>query len=169
MVKSFNGIGDMQLLRCSRYLYNAVAPLCKILSALRLTEERRTVKKPLTVLLVDDDNFSTLIAKTVVKKTGVAAEILTASDGREALKIIRDATIRGKCPDLVLLDIYMPVMGGFMFMEELQKSADMDCPGMKIIILSSSLHDLELAKAKKLPVIGCIEKPLSAEKLTMFL
>jgi CheY-like chemotaxis protein len=136
---------------------------------LRLTEEKRTVKQPLTVLLVDDDNFSTLIAKGAVKKSGIAAEILTASDGREALQIIRQASSRGKCPDLVLLDIYMPVMGGFMFMEELQKSADMNCPAMKIIILSSSLHDLEIAKAKKLPVIGCIEKPLSAEKLAKFL
>jgi CheY-like chemotaxis protein len=122
-----------------------------------------------TVLLVDDDDFSTFISKSVLKRLAVEAEILTAKDGQEALAILREACLRNSCPDLVLLDIYMPVMGGFEFMAEMQKSTDLSCPDMKIVFLSSSLHDLELAKAKKLPVAGCVEKPLTPEKLSKYL
>jgi CheY-like chemotaxis protein len=127
------------------------------------------MKRTKTVLLVDDDDFSTYISKSAFKRLAVEAEILTAKDGREALEILREVCHNNNCPDLVLLDIYMPVMGGFEFIKELQNSTDISCADMKIVFLSSSLHDLELAKAKKLPVAGCVEKPLTPEKLSKFL
>ncbi|WP_162052683.1 response regulator [Pontibacter pamirensis] len=127
------------------------------------------LKQPKTVLLVDDDNLSIFLSKRVLKMSGIEADILTAQHGREALAIIRELYHSGRYPELILLDINMPVMDGFAFLDELQKSIDWKSVSMKIVILSSSLHDLELARAKKLPVVGCIEKPLSKEKLSRFL
>lgn len=121
------------------------------------------------MLVVDDDNFSALLAEIVLKKSGVEAEIITARHGQEALAVIREACLRASCPELVLLDIHMPEMDGFEFLMELQEHADVGCAAMKIIMLSSSLCSLELAKACGSPVIGCIEKPITPDKIAQFL
>ena len=121
------------------------------------------------MLLVDDDAFCVFLAEAVLKKAGVEAEILRASHGREALAVIREACLRASCPELVLLDLHMPVMGGLAFLEELQECADVDCAAMRVVILSSSLHGVELAGPNSLPLVGCIEKPLTVGKLAGFL
>lgn len=63
----------------------------------------------------------------------------------------------------------MPVMDGFEFLEHLQKSAELSSTPLKIILLSSSVHELDLAKAKKYPVMDYIQKPLTPEKLLKYL
>ena len=64
-----------------------------------------------------------------------------------------------------MLDIKMPVMDGFEFLEQLQKTADLKKAPLKIIVLSSSAHESDLAKAKKYTVVDYIIKPLYPEKL----
>ena len=96
-------------------------------------------------------------------------DLLTARHGREALNIVREVCQSEECPELILLDIKMPVMDGFGFLEELQKSADLSSAALRIVLLSSSTHDLDVAKAKEYPVIDFIEKPLTLEKLSRFL
>lgn len=160
----------MHLTKYYQFIYQAIAPVNRFLTVPRLKTSKTRIRKQLkTVLLVDDDNFSVFLAKSILKNSGVEAEVLTARHGREALGIIGEASRSHSYPDLVLLDVNMPVMGGFEFLEELQSSINLNCASMKVVILSSSLHDLELARAKKFPVVGCIEKPLSKEKLSRFL
>ena len=63
----------------------------------------------------------------------------------------------------------MPVMDGFEFLAELQKSADLSPIPLKIVLLTSSTHPQDLARAKQYPVIDCIEKPLTPAELARFL
>ncbi|RDV15840.1 response regulator [Pontibacter diazotrophicus] len=159
----------MYLTKYYQFIYQAIAPVNQFLHVPGLKSGKKGLKQPKTVLLVDDDNLSIFLSKRVLKMSGIEAEILTAQHGQEALAIIRELYCSGRYPELVLLDINMPVMGGFTLLEELQKSVDWKSSSMRIVILSSSLHDLELARAKELPVVGYIEKPLSKEKLSCFL
>ena len=70
-------------------------------------------------------------------------EISIARDGQEGLRLMREVK-----PDLVLLDIVMPKMGGFEVMEEMQKDSELkDIP---IIVVSNSGQPVELDKAQSL-------------------
>ncbi|MCC9136601.1 response regulator [Pontibacter silvestris] len=121
------------------------------------------------ILLVDDDPAVSFITQRLFRQAQLEAEVLLASHGQEALDIVREVCRSEQCPELILLDINMPVMDGFEFLEELQKSADLSSAPIKIVMLSSSTHYLDMVKAKDYPVIGCIEKPLTVEKLSKFL
>ena len=121
------------------------------------------------ILLVDDDVVAILTSQRILRQLKVEVDLLTARHGREALDIVRKKCQREQCPDLILLDINMPVMNGFEFLEELQQSADLDSASLRIVLLSSSTHYLDVARAKQYPVIDFVEKPLTAEKLSKFL
>ncbi|WP_162056388.1 response regulator [Pontibacter pamirensis] len=121
------------------------------------------------ILLVDDDATAAFITQRLLRQSGTEIYLLTASHGREALDIIREACQREQCPELILLDINMPVMDGFEFLEELQQSAELSSAPLRIVLLSSSTHHLDVAKARNYPVIDYIQKPLTLEKLSRFL
>ena len=121
------------------------------------------------VLLVDDDDATVYITERLLKRSGAEVDLLVAVHGREALDILREMCQREQCPELILLDINMPVMDGFEFLEELQQSAELSSAPLRIVLLSSSTHHLDVAKAKEYPVIDFIQKPITLEKLSMLL
>lgn len=127
------------------------------------------MEKSKRILLVDDDAAAAFMTQRLLRQAALEVDLLTASHGREALDIVREVCQREQCPELILLDINMPVMNGFEFLEELQKSADLSRAPLRIVLLSSSTHDLDVAKAKEYPVIDFIQKPLTLEKLSKFL
>lgn len=122
-------------------------------------------KSPPKILLVDDDEANHYIAKIILKKLAIEADILPAWNGQEALDIVKAVSQHGQELELILLDINMPVMDGFEFLEEIQKSADLDTTSLKIVLLSSSTHQLDIARTRKYPVMDYIQKPLTMEKL----
>jgi CheY-like chemotaxis protein len=69
------------------------------------------------VLIVEDDNFVAEVYSTKLMEMG--HEVTIAQNGEEGLKMIREDV-----PDLILLDIIMPVMGGIEMLEELKKSEE---------------------------------------------
>ena len=121
------------------------------------------------ILLVDDDYTTIFLTQRLLKRAEIEVDVLTASHGQEALSIVRNICQQEQCPNLILLDINMPVMDGFEFLEQLQKSADLSKSTIQIILVSTSTHQLDVARAKKYPVIAYIEKPLTSEKLAKFL
>lgn len=124
---------------------------------------------PKKILLVDDDETTHFLTQRILKRAEIEVDMLTAKHGQEALSIVKEVCQNEKCPELILLDIQMPVMDGFEFLAELQKSADLSSAPLKIVLLSSSTHQLDVARAKQFPVIDFIEKPLTPEKLSRFL
>lgn len=127
------------------------------------------MKQPKKILLVDDDAAAAYVTQRLLRQSQLEVDLLTAHHGREALNIVREVCQNEQCPELILLDIHMPVMDGFEFLEELQKSADLSSSALRIVLLSSSTHDLDVAKAKEYPVIDFLQKPLTLEKLSRFL
>lgn len=124
--------------------------------------------KPLNrVLLVDDDTVTNMLHRRVIERSGQASEIDVATDGQEALDILRADIAAGRdLPELIFLDINMPGMGGFEFLAhyaELQVSPDAQ---LIIVMLSTSLLEADHARAEADPnVHSFCDKPLRLEKL----
>ena len=93
------------------------------------------------ILIVEDEEIMiTLLQK---KLTDEGYEISITRNGEEGLRVMREVR-----PDLVLLDIIMPKMGGFEVMEEMTK--DKELSSIPVIIISNSGQPVELDRAKKL-------------------
>jgi len=93
------------------------------------------------ILLVEDEEIMIDLLQKKIRDEGY--EFVVARDGVEGLEKMREAK-----PDLVLLDIIMPKMGGFEVMEEMNK--DPELQKIPVIIISNSGQPVELDKAKKL-------------------
>ncbi|WP_017732520.1 response regulator [Nafulsella turpanensis] len=127
------------------------------------------------ILLVDDDEITCFINRNMLENMEVATQIEAVHDGRQALQYVKGKFIGTTNPnydtDLLFLDLNMPVMNGFEFLEELSKWGDIDRNRLKIIILTSSANKKdaeEVAQYNEL-VSGYITKPLQAEKLRKFM
>jgi len=92
------------------------------------------------VLIEDDDILSGLLQRRLAQQ---GYEVFLTKDGKAGLSAIRTGR-----PDLILLDIIMPRMGGFEVMEEIQK--DPKLKKIPIIIVSNSGQPVELDRAQKL-------------------
>lgn len=123
------------------------------------------------VLCVDDDTISLTISQLLLKRTGFAAEVDTAIDGSEALEYFEklfanDPNPVDNAPELILLDINMPVMNGWEFLEEYNPRYAEKLSKTHIIILSSTIDPEDFALAKQYSVVKqFISKPLSIENL----
>lgn len=123
------------------------------------------------VLCVDDDTISLTISQLLLKRTGFAAEVDTVIDGSEALDYFEDLFKNNpdpvsEAPGLVLLDINMPVMNGWEFLQEYVPRYSEKLSNTRIVILSSTIDPEDFALAKQFPVVvQFISKPLSIENL----
>lgn len=108
------------------------------------------------ILLVDDDETTNHVNKRLLTKLNVAREIKVMYNGKEAIEYLSSACGDAKnsahiCPDLIFLDIKMPVMDGFDFLEAYE-AADLGKNNQVIIIMltsSASFYDLERIKTFK--------------------
>jgi CheY-like chemotaxis protein len=118
--------------------------------------------KQFKVLLVEDDEITNFLSETILSALGITSVFATLN-GMEGLTYLTQ-----DCPDLILLDIAMPVMDGFEFLEEKQKTGA--CPASKVAMLTSSIRKTDQDKASAFPeVIDYLEKPLSPEKVQKLL
>ncbi len=120
---------------------------------------QRVPKTEWHVLLVDDDDdYAQIIERAVRTAAGVPVEIRRARTGDEALDVLRDFV-----PDLLLLDLKMPGMGGHEALEVMK--ADEVLRSVPVAILSSSDRDDDVAKSYRLGGNHFITKPSSPLQL----
>jgi len=124
--------------------------------------------KSVRILLVDDDEINNFISVKLIKKTLINTEIKTCLNGKFAIDEL--ANIQedkpDELPDYILLDINMPIMNGWEFLEEYER-LNIDPQGKtKIFIISSSVFNNDINKAKSYPLVkDFISKPLSIDKI----
>jgi CheY-like chemotaxis protein len=125
-----------------------------------------------SVLCIDDDTITLMLCKMVITKTSFSKEIVTARNGEEAinyfdnLKVDFNANKLIKLPQLIFLDLNMPVMGGWEFLDCFSSSNYSDFNSIKVIILSSTIDPADLEKSKKYSmVIDFLSKPITKEML----
>lgn len=120
------------------------------------------------ILLVDDDEVTNFLHKKILKEADVAEHILVALNGEEALDILRNVSDYKESgypqPELIFLDINMPRMNGWEFIEEYQKLDESIKGNLLVVMLTVSLNPAEEIKASKLPAITAFRsKPLTVE------
>lgn len=118
------------------------------------------------ILLVDDDNVFNFINTKMLQMSGVANEIHTALNGQEALDLLNSYYKGTSClPDVILLDLNMPVMDGFTFLEAFKRINLPRIDDVNIIIVSSSEDPRDIARAQQFGITKYLSKPLSEERL----
>jgi CheY-like chemotaxis protein len=120
-----------------------------------------------TILCVDDDPITLMLCKMVINKASFSNEIITAKNGEEALNYFKTFLDKqSKKPQLIFLDLNMPVMGGWEFLDCFSTSEYSEYNTTKVIILSSTIDPEDIEKAKKYPmVLDFLSKPISKEML----
>lgn len=123
------------------------------------------MKKLKKILLVDDDEHTNFLNRTIIRHAKFADEVVSQVKADEALKYIAEETKNGDLPDLIFLDINMPIMDGWDFMREYAQMS-LNGSGPKVIMLTSSINpkDEERAAAIK-ELSGFRSKPLSHDVL----
>lgn len=123
------------------------------------------------ILFIDDDPITLMLCKMVITKALFSKEIVTAKNGEDALQYFN--TLKQphsddelNLPQLIFLDLNMPVMGGWEFLDAFSTSDYSEYNNTKVIILSSTIDPEDLEKSKKYPmVIDFLSKPISKEML----
>lgn len=118
------------------------------------------------ILLVDDDNIFNFINTKLLESSGIAGEIHTAGNGQEALDLLNNYfTGTASLPDVILLDLNMPVMDGFGFMEAFKKLKLPKKENVSIVIVTSSADPNDLRRAKEMGITAYLTKPVTREAL----
>lgn len=116
-------------------------------------------------LLVDDDRINNFLNQRLLDGLNITDKLLTALNGQEALVLLEQECRQAQCPALILLDVNMPVMNGFEFLEAYDKLQITPKEPVIIIMLTTSLHPRDVERVQQLGIAGFINKPLTREKV----
>lgn len=122
-----------------------------------------------TILLVDDDSINNFINRKLLEKMEVAEEIKIVNNGEEGIKCLYDHCFKTKMsPELILLDINMPVMDGFEFISTFNELQFQNKNQVTIAVLTTSSNPKDRDKMERLGVKNYLSKPLTEIKIREF-
>lgn len=119
-----------------------------------------------TIYIIDDDKLFVFLTRKSIEETNLATEIKEFGDGQIAIDHLKQICSQADLlPDIIFLDLSMPVMDGWEFLKEYTELEDKISKKIKLYVFSSSIspHDIERANTIK-AVTDFIIKPLSKEK-----
>lgn len=124
------------------------------------------------VMLIDDSSIDNFVNQKMVERYEFSNNILVFNKARKALNYLQDLDTEnpviwpGKMPSVIFLDLDMPVMNGYDFMEEFEKLSDTLRSYCKIVVVSSTINPADIALAlKKYKVFGFFSKPMMKTNL----
>jgi CheY-like chemotaxis protein len=118
-----------------------------------------------SVMLIDDNSLDNFINKKMIESNGFAENVVTYQEAKEALTFLKTAT-ESTWPEIIFLDIMMPEMDGFMFLDEFEKLPENQRMKIKIVMLSTSESFRDLNRANKNPFVRkFLNKPLTQQVL----
>lgn len=118
-------------------------------------------EQTLTILHVEDDQVDKMVIERVIKRLKLTNNLLHASNGEEALDVLRGTNGKEKLehlPQVILLDINMPKMNGLEFLKELR--SDPSISSISVFVLTTSNDDFDRKEAYEYNVAGYFVKPV---------
>ncbi len=113
-------------------------------------------------LLIDDNYIDNFVTSKLLENSRFAEKIVVRQSSSEAIESLRDGTVK---PDVIFLDIRMPIMNGFEFLQEYDK-LNINKANTKIFMLSSSLDPTDIKKSfDNKYITQFIHKPLTKQVL----
>jgi CheY-like chemotaxis protein len=111
------------------------------------------------LILIDDDVVANYLHQWWAEKMNLAENIVSCCNPKQAIGYV-DKNGFGITPDLMLIDINMPVMNGLELLEELFSNPGLIGSKGHLLMLTSSSHPSDYAKAHQFPISGWLTKPL---------
>ncbi|MCO5937306.1 response regulator [Mucilaginibacter sp. RB4R14] len=116
-----------------------------------------------TCLLIDDNFIDNFVTRKILETANFADNIIVIQSAQDAINALRDGSVK---PDAIFLDIRMPMMSGFEFLQEYE-ALDLDNKDVvKIFMLSSSLNPTDMNNSKSNKYVArFVHKPLTLQAL----
>ena len=127
-------------------------------------------KKYRTVMLIDDNEIDNLINQKMIEAAAVTENIYTHTGAKSAIEFLKNMEKLEMAdqvlPDVIFLDIDMPLMDGFQFLDEFEKLTIIAKKKCKIVMLTSSINPQDFNRSKKYENVRLyLNKPLSHDSI----
>jgi CheY-like chemotaxis protein len=124
-----------------------------------------------TAMLIDDSEIDNFINLKMLEGCNFAERIYIHTNGKSAIEVLKNVERMGEkslFPDIIFLDLNMPIMDGYQFADEFEKISLTIRNKTKIIILTTSLNPSDMERANKYKqIVKYINKPLTCELLQL--
>lgn len=134
-------------------------------------ELKKTDSKYQSVMIIDDCEIDNYINEVIIKKAGFAENIYKHSGAIGALEFLKNIEMLNfsafdLLPSVLFLDINMPILDGFQFLDELNNFSSPLYRQIKVVIVSSSANPSDMKKASQYKqVVKFLHKPFTKEDL----
>lgn len=127
------------------------------------------MKKLQAIMLIDDDSIFMWSTKTLLERMEVVEQVECLHDALTALDYLAklsssEERMKKYCPDIIFLDLGMPDLDGFKFLEKLQEIKGCQDIPKRIVALTSSMNEEDMQRAINFGISGYLVKPLTETK-----
>jgi CheY-like chemotaxis protein len=124
------------------------------------------VKSINTVCVVDDDEIYVYGIKKLINLKQLCPNLIEFRNGKDAIEFLMNPKNNDQLPDVIFLDISMPIMDGWDFMESYAKIKPQLSKKITVYMVSSSINDEDIKRAKAIAdITDYVVKPVSYDKL----
>lgn len=116
------------------------------------------------VCIIDDDNIYINLMKKIIEIKKLSDSILIFNNGKEAIDFFLDSLDNEDNPQVIFLDLNMPVMDGWQFLQEFSKIKNKIKNKIEIYVVSSSINSKDIERAKSIDIVSdYLTKPIKLD------